>query len=708
MKGIAVAFCLLAAAGYASAMCTAGVAMSWGDSVTSHFTTGELAYQALQGMLNNTQYAIPSDQTVEGSIGAINTLLNNNCSTIFITGVNGPGAILSVGAANHPNTKFVLLEYGVSSMQQGSNIMSVLFRQDELGYLAGFYFGSYLSQVVKPSGNSLVGVVVGPQTDASALRYSNGFVNGLATACSTCYAYVVNVESEYNATGGFPIANTLVNDYSVDGVFVMAGKTGLGVAEEVFNLKGTEYPVVTQGSSNNANDVVLDLNLNLQMAVQLGLNSFDATKVQVLNLANNGVTYTGSVVATNLARAPANLLAEMFVSTGVQPWSGVLYTTAKYDNALISESEINTFAGSCAIGVLFADSDSPTDPYSLSAKVVAQAKTMVAGGVQYEVPAGSSLIDHSVAVGKLFSAKCGQIIAVGPTGATTVTAVARAFPSMKFTVIGAGVTNAPSNVHSIIFRDDELGYLAGAYAGSMVMSAESMTVGVILPPASPTAYRIGNGFIAGMKKACRSCIADVYYVKDLASASEGDLIAQNMVNNRRVGAVFAWAGLTGVTALHEVINLAGASIPIVGEVSSNNAQFLDVSVENNIAAAVEAGLKGSFTTTYGTTTILPGTNWFSLANGGVQYNVYSSANVAVMNQFATKLATMSYSSGVSPWSGLVDGTISLQGAFNVIEALTPTASPSPSSYPSSSSGQTGGVVNLATTIFKWLVAAFGG
>lgn len=140
-----------------------------------------------------------------------------------------------------------------------------------------------------------------------------------------------------------------------------------------------------------------------------------------------------------------------------------------------------------------------------------------------------------------------HLLTVGFSNTPAVKAAAKAFPKAKFTLID-GVVERP-NVKSVLFREDQAGFLAGVIAG---LKTESDRLGFIGGMPIPPIKNYGCGFFQGAQRVNADVTIDWRYLGDSVSAFRDREKAARMANamfDRGVDVVFPAAGYAGKAAL---------------------------------------------------------------------------------------------------------------------------------------------------------------
>ena len=136
-------------------------------------------------------------------------------------------------------------------------------------------------------------------------------------------------------------------------------------------------------------------------------------------------------------------------------------------------------------------------------------------------------------------------LAVGFLMTGAVSNIAPNYPTTDFAIVDAVLGNYPGNLRSMIFAEDEVGYLAGTLAGLMT---ESDFVGGIGGWPVPPVVRFTEGYRHGVLCANPDATVLISSTNDFANPVLGAQVAQQMIG---LGAdvIFAPAGRTGAGAV---------------------------------------------------------------------------------------------------------------------------------------------------------------
>lgn len=96
-----------------------------------------------------------------------------------------------------------------------------------------------------------------------------------------------------------------------------------------------------------------------------------------------------------------------------------------------------------------------------------------------------------------------MIVTVGPLMADATRAIAEAYPDVSFVAVDVVYDATPGNLMGLAFREDQMGFLAGALAGLM---SQRRTVGIVLGPETQATRRLRSGYESGVRHVCAECV----------------------------------------------------------------------------------------------------------------------------------------------------------------------------------------------------------
>jgi basic membrane protein A len=187
---------------------------------------------------------------------------------------------------------------------------------------------------------------------------------------------------------------------------------------------------------------------------------------------------------------------------------------------------------------------------ALAYKGLQQAETQL--GVGIRVLESPSAADYVPNLSTLARDGYDLVIGVGYTEIDAMGTVAKRFPDTKFAIVDVSykdLKDAPDNVRGLLFREEQVGYLAGYLAG---LEAKRLpgpdVVSSVGGQKQPPVDRFIAGFQAGAKKADPGVKTLNGYSQDFADQAKCKEIALNQIAAGSV-AVFQVAGGCGLGAL---------------------------------------------------------------------------------------------------------------------------------------------------------------
>ena len=259
-------------------------------------------------------------------------------------------------------------------------------------------------------------------------------------------------------------------------------------------------------------------------------------------------------------------------------------------------------------------------------------------GAVYQSPSAADYIPNLATAARK---NADLVISVGFDQAVAVAKVAKQFPKTHFAIIDVDQTTLagkPKNVEGLIFREQEVGYLAGYLAG-LVEKAKggTATIGSVGGQKQPPVDRYIAGYRAGAQKADPGIKLLNTYSQDWVDLAKCKQAALDQIS---AGAtiVFQVAGGCGLGALDAAKEKGVWGIGVDADQSYLGAEVLTSAmkrVDNSVFATIKQVIGGAFA---------GGTNAvFSLKNGGVGLGKISpkvpKSAVTKVQQIAKQIAT---------------------------------------------------------------------
>jgi len=157
------------------------------------------------------------------------------------------------------------------------------------------------------------------------------------------------------------------------------------------------------------------------------------------------------------------------------------------------------------------------------------------------------------------------VIAAGFLIQDDMLAAAKRNANRKFVGIDmdmSDIENAPSNMHTYIFADEQSGFLAGVAAG---LQTKTNKVGFIGGEPVPAVQKFGWGFISGVHASNPDAEILYEYAGSFNDVALGSQKGQAMFNTG-IDVIFAVAGGTGIGVINEAMNQrqAGKDAWVIG------------------------------------------------------------------------------------------------------------------------------------------------
>lgn len=250
-----------------------------------------------------------------------------------------------------------------------------------------------------------------------------------------------------------------------------------------------------------------------------------------------------------------------------------------------------------------------------------------ANGLEFAHIVSEATSDYEKNINNFVDEGCGLIITVGFLMGDATAAAARANPDVKFAIVdvsyGPGFgcdenvadcyteEGGLANVTSLMFAEDEVGYLAGVLAGCMTQTDVIGTVsGMEIPPVVK--------FVVGYQNGAKSVNPEIetlnVYIPDFNDPATGKQAGQTQISSG-ADVIFGVGGNTGnggLLAAHEQGLMAiGVDVDQYNTYPEVSASLLTSAAKNmDVAAgqAVEAFAKGE---------LQPGIVTGTVANGGI-------------------------------------------------------------------------------------------
>ncbi len=257
-------------------------------------------------------------------------------------------------------------------------------------------------------------------------------------------------------------------------------------------------------------------------------------------------------------------------------------------------------------------------------------------GLQTSYVATGPASDYEPGLARLIAQGCQTIVAVGFALGQAVSEAAAGHGRLEFVTVDFALDEPRANVLSLVFAEDEAGFLAGVLAGAM---SESRIVGVVAGKEIPPVIRFRRGFEAGVRFVCPAGRVLGLYIDSFTDRAKGRAAARAQVD-QGADVIFGAAGLTGSAAILEAAQRGAWVIGVdrdeylttfeagqvrgADRVLSSALKRVDVAIYAALKASAAGRFKG-------------GIEVFGLANDGVDLAPFHQAAAVVPAAVKAKL-----------------------------------------------------------------------
>jgi basic membrane protein A and related proteins len=235
---------------------------------------------------------------------------------------------------------------------------------------------------------------------------------------------------------------------------------------------------------------------------------------------------------------------------------------------------------------------------ALAYKGLKQAKSEL--GAEIRVLTSKSNADYVPNLSSLARQKYDLVIAVGFLMGDATAKVAKSFPTTNFAIVdfpAAGLKGKPKNVHGLLFKENEGGYLAGYMAGLYAKKkGGKQVVSAVGGQKVPAVDAYAAGYEAGAKKANPQVKTLFAYSQDFVDQAKCKEIALNQIEQGSQ-VVFAVAGQCGLGALDAAKEKGVQSIGVDADQGYVNSSVMTSALKKVDVAAFETAKdvqEGSF------------------------------------------------------------------------------------------------------------------
>jgi len=265
--------------------------------------------------------------------------------------------------------------------------------------------------------------------------------------------------------------------------------------------------------------------------------------------------------------------------------------------------------------------------------------------------------DFETNIATFINAGYDMIVTVGPLLGETTRAMAETYPDVSFVAVDVAYEAAPDNLAGLTFREDQMGFLAGALAG---LISKSKTVGVVAGLDTTATRRLRSGYENGVLHVCPECIVLALAIDSSTDPARGRTAALSQIGEG-AGVIFGVGGPTGSGALLGATQQGVWAIGVDQDAyftafeegtASSADKLLSSAVkraDNAVYSVIKEAVLGGLST---------GARLFDASSAGVGLAPFHDAESAVSDEIKEKLAEVlrmlasgELDTGVDPVSG---------------------------------------------------------
>lgn len=138
-----------------------------------------------------------------------------------------------------------------------------------------------------------------------------------------------------------------------------------------------------------------------------------------------------------------------------------------------------------------------------------------------------------------------MIVTVDPLLGDATLAMAERYPGVSFVAVDVAYEASPDNLQGLTFREDQMGFLAGALAG---LISERKTVGVVAGMETPVTRRLLDGYESGVRHVCPDCAVLTIALDSSTDPARGRTAALSQIGEG-ADVIFGVGGPTGSGAV---------------------------------------------------------------------------------------------------------------------------------------------------------------
>ncbi len=571
------------------------------------------------------------------------------------------GEATAAAAEKYPDIKFAIVDFAYD--QYPDNLMGLVFREDQAGFLAGALAG-LLSE------SQTVGIVAGMEIPP-VKKFRNGYQHGVSYVCGDCDTIGVYIDSFTDPARGKTAALSQIAE-GADIIFGAGGPTGsggiLGAAQEgvwVIGVDQDEFFTTFRGGAADGADKILSSAMKrVDVAVYDAIKDLVEGNFQagtaLYEASNDGVGLADFHLAADAVPADVKAalddirgkLASGELLTGVDGASGDVIPAEVPAPGSYSAGEMQKIRVGLVTDVGKVD-DGTFNQYAYEGMMRAAQEF----GLETSFIETAQPTDYDKNLEQFAQEGYDMIVTVGFMMGEATAAAAEKYPDINFAIVDFAYDNYPPNLEGMVFREDQAGFLAGVLAGLLT---ESKTVGIVAGMEIPPVKKFRNGYENGVAYVCPDCEVIGVYIDSFTDPARGKTAALSQIAE---GADIIF-GAGGPTGSGGILGAAQEGVWVIGvdqdeffttfrggaadgadKILSSAMKRVDEAVYQAIRSAVMGAFQG-------------GTSLFDAANDGVGLADFHLAADAVPADVQARIAEVyqllasgQLETGVDPMSG---------------------------------------------------------
>ena len=557
-------------------------------------------------------------------------------------------------AQEYPNIQFAIIDYGYFPAKKGDpdpyktnlkNVTSLLFAEDQVGYLAGVLAGCM-------SKSGVIGSVSGMEIPP-VIRYVTGYQNGAKSVNPKIKTLNQYIPSFIDPATGKEVGLSMINQ-GADVIFGVGGNTGNGglLAAKEKGKMGIGVDVDQYYTYADVKDILITSAMkNVDVAV------YNAIKAAAAGTLKPGIMLS-SIKNDGIGLAPYH------------DWDSKIPQKCK---DLVAKAKKGLKDGSLNPQKVTPLTESSTKPikkikiglvtdvggvndksFNQSAWIGVQ-KAIKELGVQGKYIESKQVTDYEKNIDAFATEGYNMIITVGFLMGDATAKKAQEYPNIQFAIIDYGYFPAKKgdpdpyktnlkNVTSLLFAEDQVGYLAGVLAGCM---SKSGVIGSVSGMEIPPVIRYVTGYQNGAKSVNPKIKTLNQYIPSFIDPATGKEVGLSMIN-QGADVIFGVGGNTGNGGLLAAKEKGKMGIGVDVDQYYTYADVKDIlitSAMKNVDVAVYNAIKAA-----AAGTLKPGIMLSSIKNDGI--------GLAPYHDWDSKIPQKCKDAVETAKQGLKDGSIS--------------------------------------------------